>query len=164
VNILENKMQIKALKSGDRKELTEVTGLIREMYAEMSSQGLMMPLAERGAELWVESIAKTLGRVSYLLVASSAGQVRGFAHGALRFLPDYLGGHLTGNITHIFVAPEERGSGMAAELLRSLEEWFISKKVHSIDLQVIPDNEGARKFWAKAGYPVELIQHRKIIS
>jgi ribosomal protein S18 acetylase RimI-like enzyme len=161
---LKSNIQIKVIKPGDRDHLSEVEKLLKKMYSEMSSNGLMLQLTEGGAGLWVNSIEKTLGRLSWLLISREGEQVTGFAHGALRFLPDYLGGHLTGNITHIYVIPEARGTGTAKKLLQELEDWFIEKRVHSVDLQVIPENEAARRFWAGAGYPIELIQHRKIIS
>jgi GNAT superfamily N-acetyltransferase len=158
---LESSIEISILGKADKKELAEVTDLFRGMYSEMEAQGLKVPLAADGARLWTSGVEKTIGRLSCLVVAVTEGRVIGFAHGTLRFLPDYLGGHLTGNITHIYLIPEKRGAGTASLLLDELEAWFRKKNVHSVDLQVIPGNEAGRKFWASSGYPVELIQHRK---
>jgi len=42
-----------------------------------------------------------------------------------------------------------------------LEDWFVTKKVHSIELQVITGNPLAKEFWKKLGYLEELQQYRK---
>jgi GNAT superfamily N-acetyltransferase len=87
-------------------------------------------------------------------------KVVAFAHGGLKFLPDYLGGQKTGVVTHIFVKASYRHRHIGHQLLSLLEGWFKEKKVHSIELQVIAGND-AREFWEKSGYSLELYQYRK---
>ena len=151
------------VKPGDEKLLASVSSLFGKMYVEMSGMGLMVGLAEDGADKWIKGIEKTLGRMSYLLAAQNENKTLGFAHGSLRFLPDYLGGDLTGNITHIYVDKNYRGQGIAGAMLSELENWFLEKKVASVELEIVPDNENAKKFWLGIGYNKELIKFRKII-
>jgi ribosomal protein S18 acetylase RimI-like enzyme len=152
-----------AVKPGDEKLLATVSPLFEKMYAEMSGMGLTVGLVEDGAGKWIKGIEKTLGRMSYLVAAKENNNTLGFAHGSLRFMPDYLGGFLTGNITHIYVLENHRGEGIAGALLKELENWFLEKKVASIDLEVVPSNEEAKRFWLSKGYVTEFTRYRKVI-
>ena len=140
--------------------LGQVKSLFSEMYEGMLDQGLLLPLAVDGPDIWIEGIIPTLGRFGILALAIKGDKLIGFAHGTLKFLPDYLGGHKTGVVTHIFVKPEFRQGNVGQELLDMLEEWLKEKGVHSIEIQVIEGND-ARRFWEKSGYSLELHQYRK---
>lgn len=132
-----------------------------EMYEHMGSLGLILPLAADGADKWMNGVLMALNKFGCLAVATSDGNLAGFAHGALRFTPDYLGAHKVGVITHIFVTPEARKQKIAAHLLTKLENWFLEKQAHSIELQVLSGNAEAIKFWEASGYLDELRQYRK---
>jgi GNAT superfamily N-acetyltransferase len=140
--------------------LDRIRPLFSEMYRGMRAQGLMLPLSDDGADKWVNGLHSTLGRFAILAIVEQEGKLIGFAHGALKFLPDYLDNYRTGVITHVFVRPSHRGQQIGSKLVVMLEEWFELKKVHSVELQVITDNP-AKDFWEKAGYIQELVQYRK---
>jgi GNAT superfamily N-acetyltransferase len=93
-------------------------------------------------------------------LALAGDRVTGFAHGQVRFLPDYLGGYPVGAVTHVFVEPGVRKLGIARQLVEVVEKWLIERQVRSIELQVIQGNP-ASSFWAKLGYEPELSQYRK---
>jgi GNAT superfamily N-acetyltransferase len=150
----------KLISSTDDPMLDQVKPLFHEMYKGMQSQGLMLQLSSDGADKWFSGALNTLGRFGIFAVAIQKGNLNGFAHGALKFLPDYLGGYKTGIVTHIFVSPIYRNLHIGQKLLNLLEDWFIEKKVHSIEIQVIQGND-ARDFWEKSGYGLELFQYRK---
>jgi ribosomal protein S18 acetylase RimI-like enzyme len=69
----------------------------------------------------------------------------------------FIAGHLTrrfdcdGELEWINVRAEQRGSGIAAELLRMLAEWFLSQNAPRICVDVSPDNVIARSFYARHG-------------
>jgi ribosomal protein S18 acetylase RimI-like enzyme len=153
--------EIKIITGEHDEMLNEVLLLFSSMYEEMRNIGLMLDLSPGGPEKWLKGIVPTLGKTSCLIVSQVNSKVVGFAHGSLRFTPEYLGGGLTGMVTHIYVSPGHRGKGIGDLLLGELEKWFKVKNVSSIDLQVIEGNEAARRFWQKNGYQVELFQYRK---
>jgi ribosomal protein S18 acetylase RimI-like enzyme len=72
-------------------------------------------------------------------------------------LAGYIAGHLTqryhcdGELQWINVIPEQRGTGVAAELLRCLAKWFIKQKARRICVDVDPANAPARRFYTKHG-------------
>ena len=141
-------------------DLVQVGMLFSEMYSEMKEQGLLLELADDGMDKWMTGMKSALGRFGVLAVAVREGQLVGFAHGALKLLPDYLGGHKAGIITHIYVSAPYRSRKVGRKLVEILEDWFAEKQVHSIELQVISKNP-ARRFWEKTGYGLELYQYRK---
>ncbi len=142
--------------------LLQVEKLFELLYEQMSGQGLILPLAEKGAELWIGTVKKMINRMGVLIVALNEERVVGFANGTIRFTPDYLGSLKIGSITHIFVLEELRKSGTGYKLVDVLEKWFKSKEVHSIELQVISNNLNGIDFWKGCNYQEELIQFRKV--
>lgn len=139
----------------------QVEGLLQAMYVSLETQGWKFPLTVEGARLWLKTVRNTAGKFGVMVVAKDNGRVVGFAHGMVKFLPDYLGGNPIGFVTHIFVEEDYRVTGTGKQLVEMLEEWFCQKKVHSVELQVITGNAGGIEFWTKLGYREELRQYRK---
>lgn len=79
-------------------------------------------------------------------VAEAAGVIIGFVAGHLtdRFSCD-------GELQWIFVLPEYRRHGVARALFRLLVEWFVDQHAARICVNVEPDNEAARTFYAHHG-------------
>jgi len=159
-----DRINIRELTDKQDAVLEEVKVLFQEMYSYMETHGLMLGLASEGAEKWLNGITKGLGRFGVLYLASSNGKLIGFAHGAIRLIPDYLGNLKTGVITHVFVSKEYQAQGTGEELVHELEQWFKEQKVHSVELQVLADNHPAIGFWKKLGYQPELLQCRKMFD
>ena len=138
-----------------------VRELFKRMYSRMDEYGLMLPLAPDGAEKWLQTAQNTAGRFGLVVLAKIGDKPVGFAHGMIKYLPDYLGGFPVGSITHVFVNDDYTGSGIGKTMVKILEDWFQSKKTHSVELQVISGNLPAKEFWKKLGYLEELLQYRK---
>lgn len=149
------------LDTTDHPAWDEVELLFGRMYEDMEQMGLMIPLAENGAGKWIKTVQNTSGKYGIVVLAKINDKAVGFAHGMIKFLPDYLGGYPVGSITHVFIDEAHRKRGIGRELVNELEEWFRMKKVDSIELQVVTGNPVAKDFWASLGYGQELIQFRK---
>lgn len=152
------------LRHPDDPSWEEVGRLFEEMYRYMDNHGLILGLAKDGRMKWLEAARTTAGRFSLLLAASHGGRMIGFAHGALKFLPDYLGGTPAGVITHIYVTEGFRNAGVGRVLLERLEAWFREKRVVSVELQVLAGNQEGISFWERTGYAKELFQYRKMLG
>jgi GNAT superfamily N-acetyltransferase len=135
--------------------------LFSQMYSRMDQMGLMLPLAPGGSEKWLKTTRNTNGRFGLVILANKGDKAIGFAHGLIKYLPDYLGGYAVGSITHVYVDDDHTRSGAGKTMVNILEEWFRTKKVHSVELQVITGNPAAKEFWKKLGYVEELQQYRK---
>jgi ribosomal protein S18 acetylase RimI-like enzyme len=148
--------------NSDDSEWNEVKELFARMYAQMGEMGLMVPLVPGGADKWLKMARNTAGKFGIVILAKKGEKAIGFAHGMITFLPDYIGGFAVGSITHVFVEDEFSRSGIGKSMVKILEDWFLAKKVHSVELEVISGNLGAKEFWKKLGYLEELQQYRKI--
>ncbi|MDH5570133.1 MAG: GNAT family N-acetyltransferase [Gammaproteobacteria bacterium] len=144
--------------------MDQIERLFSDLYQYMSGTGLQMQIVEDGASIWRSSIEKlTGGRYGMLYAAISDEKVIGFAHGSIRYSAEFMGGLKVGHITHLFVLPDYRKTGIGNDLISYLEKWFLSKDVHSYELQVLCDNTLGINFWERNGYKKELLQMRKII-
>lgn len=158
-----DKMRFIILESPDDPAWAQVETLLAKMYVVMQSRGLMLPLADNGPALWSASARNTAGRFSRTVLATLDEKPVGFAHGAIKFLPDYLGGGAVGTVTHIYVESQGRRTGTGKEMARVLEDWFREKKARSVELQVISENDEGITFWENLGYVPELLQFRKLL-
>jgi len=55
----------------------------------------------------------------------------------------------------MLVAPEQRGRGIGSALLSAGLDWARSRCAHKMTLQLWPDNEAARRLYAKFGFVEE---------
>lgn len=79
-------------------------------------------------------------------------------------LVGYAAAHLTrrygcdGELQWIYVVPGERGSGVAAELLRAVARWLVEHGAARVCVDVVPGNTVARRFYRRHG-AVDLNRH-----
>jgi ribosomal protein S18 acetylase RimI-like enzyme len=81
-----------------------------------------------------------------VLVATEDSRIVGFSAGHLTRRYD-----CDGEVEWINVIPEERRTGVAAELLRLLASWFAGQQAKRICVDVDPENAPARAFYRKHG-------------
>jgi GNAT superfamily N-acetyltransferase len=60
-------------------------------------------------------------------------------------------GGLRGFIDDLFVRPSARGRGVASALLTAMVEECVARGVLSLNVEVGPDNDVARRVYARAG-------------
>ncbi len=156
-----NTMTVRAVLRADDPALAEVPALFEAMYAEMAEQGMGLRLLPHGGRVWLDGAVGGLERFSRITVAEVDGHVTGFAHAAVKLAPEHLGGERIGHVTHLYITPAHRRSGIARALAGSLHEWLRAKQVTSIELQVVHRNEAGLAFWRSLSYETELLQLRK---
>lgn len=155
-------VEIIAFNPQDQSHVDAVKILFRQYYSYFHTLGIKLRLAEDGEERWMAATLQSVNRMSVLPLALAGGQIVGFAQGALKLLPDYLGAHKAGVVQHVYVQEEYQRKGVAKALVSALEQWFSEKQVQSVELQVIAHNDKALQFWQKMGYEPELQQFRKL--
>lgn len=153
---------IRAVTDPEDPVLAGIEPHFQAMHDEMASQGMLLRLADDGARTWLNGVRGGLERFGRLAVAGSDGIITGFAHASVKLAPEHLGGARMGHITHVYVAPEYRRTGIARSLVVSLHEWLHAREVTSIELQVVKDNRAGLAFWSALGYTTELLQLRKV--
>lgn len=142
-------------------KLNQLSILFKDYYSELKNNGVVLDLVNEGEKLWLEGLKKSLGKTSVLVLVENDGHLSGFAQGNLKLLPDYLGSLRIGVVSHFFVEENARGGSVAAEMYLEMQDWFMQKSVHSLELQVLNKNIVAEKFWLKMGFSHELLQMRK---
>jgi ribosomal protein S18 acetylase RimI-like enzyme len=106
--------------------------------------------------VWLESFRRTLGRFSNVFVAEREGSCLGFILCRLKRLPSYMGGLMVGEVSDVGVEEEARYSGVGKALVHAGLEWMRGQGVHSVEVQVLSENEASLKFFESLGFKLEL--------
>lgn len=126
--------------------------LLNETYYQL---GYLLPHPENVGESWLESFQRTLGRFSQVFVAEQDGQIVGFALCRLKRVPGHMGGVTVGELSDIWVSPKIRRSGIGVRLTTLVLNWLREKGTHSVEVQVLRDNEAAWKLFTGLGFQFE---------
>ncbi len=152
------------LRAATREDLPAVAHLWARLDRFHHSLGLAFPVVEDGGAAWLASFERTLGRFSFLWVAEQEGHVGAFLLARLKRVPAYLGGRLVGEISDLFVDEALRGQKIGARLAALAVEHLRSQEVHSIEVQVLCQNDAALAFWQSQGFQLELTQLRLALN
>ncbi len=159
-------IKIKQLSKEDADEVfNTVKEQFKQLYGFMETKGLVMPLVEDGAQLWINSIKSTLGKLSNIYLAYDNKKIVGFVTGIIRLSPNYIGNKKIGYLSHLFILPDYRRTGAGENLSQQLDNWFKEKNVDLVEVEVIVDNTNSIKFFNKMGYKediIKLTKHAKV--
>jgi ribosomal protein S18 acetylase RimI-like enzyme len=133
--------------------------ILKEMYTQLNSHfyrlGYRLPHPEDVGQVWLDSFRRTLGRFSNVFVAEIDGRVVGFMLCRLKRVPATMGGVLVGELSDMWIAPEARRLGIGDKLSRLALEWMREQGAHSIEIQVLRDNEASWKLYERMGFKLE---------
>lgn len=150
--------------------------LWRKLYEHHRAHGMLVELPPDAFELWRASLQPLLGRFAFVLLAERQGAAKssdpaggpglaegaaaplGFVAGRVRSQPPYFGGQPAGFVSELFIEEAQRGRGVAGALLAASVEWFASRGVARVELQVLAGNDVAREFYRRRGWKEELVQ------
>lgn len=154
-------MSFTVIRPGGVADLPYVAALWQRLQAYHQQVGMQFPLPADAHQQWLASFERTLGRFSFLWVAEQDAQVLAFLLARLKRSPAYFGGQIVGEISDLYVDESLRSQGVAAHLVRLAMDQFEALQVHSVEVQVMAQNEGGRRFWLNQGFTLELVQVRK---
>lgn len=117
--------------------------------------GYRLPHPENVGEVWLDSFRRTLGRFSRVDVAELDGRVVGFMLCRIKRVPAYMGGVLVGELSDMWIEPEARRLGIGDKLSRLALNWLRDQGVHSVEIQVLRDNEASWKLYERMGFKLE---------
>ncbi|GAB4483933.1 MAG: hypothetical protein Kow0088_27290 [Anaerolineales bacterium] len=133
--------------------------LLMEFYKKLNQffyqVGYRLPHPENVGEVWLDSFRRTLGRFSRVDVAEIDGQVVGFMLCRIKRVPAYMGGVLVGELSDMWIEPEARRLGIGDKLSRLALNWLREQGVHSVEIQVLRDNEASWKLYERMGFKLE---------
>jgi ribosomal protein S18 acetylase RimI-like enzyme len=136
-------------------DLPELGAMYEQLNCSYYEVGYRMPRPENIGALWVDSFRRSLGRFSNLFVAEVDGKLVGFTLCRVKRTPQTMGGVLVGEISDVWTAPEARRMGIAVSLCRMAVDWLHRQGVHSVEAQILRDNEGSAKLFEQMGFQVE---------
>ena len=68
-----------------------------------------------------------------------------------------------GTLSNLYVEPAHRGQGIGSALLEAVEDAFEDRGVDVVTLEVMADNEDARRFYREHGFePFRVTMHRSL--
>jgi ribosomal protein S18 acetylase RimI-like enzyme len=133
--------------------------VITEMYALLNTyfyqMGYRLPHPENVGELWLDSFKRTLGRFSNVFIAEAESRVVGFMLCRLKRVPSYMGGVMVGELSDMWIDSSARRMGIGDKLSRLALDWMRSQGAHSVEIQVLKDNEASWKLYERMGFQLE---------
>ena len=133
--------------------------IVVEMYKLLNNyfykMGYRLPHPEDVGEVWLDSFRRTLGRFSNVFIAEVEGKVVGFMLCRLKRVPAYMGGVLVGELSDMWIDSSARRMGIGDKLSRLAIDWMRQQGAHSIEIQVLKDNEASWKLYERMGFQLE---------
>lgn len=133
--------------------------ILIEMYSQLNTyfyrMGYRLPHPENVGEVWLDSFQRTLGRFSNVFIAELEDRVVGFMLCRLKRVPAYMGGVLVGELSDMWIDSSARRMGIGDKLSRLAMDWMRQQGAHSIEIQVLKDNEASWKLYERMGFQLE---------
>jgi ribosomal protein S18 acetylase RimI-like enzyme len=117
--------------------------------------GYRLPHPENVGEVWLDSFRRTLGKFSRVDIAEIDGRVVGFMLCRIKRVPAYMGGVLVGELSDMWIESDARRLGIGDKLSRLALNWLREQGVHSVEIQVLRDNEASWKLYDRMGFKLE---------
>ena len=77
------------------------------------------------------------------------------------FMPEW---QRSGYITQFFVAPAHRRRGVGDMLLGAIDDWFASRGITRVLLNVSIDNALGERFWRRHGFQAQAVRMRRVLE
>ena len=130
-----------------------------EMFTQLNSYfyrvGYRLPQPEDVGQIWLDSFRRTLGRFSNVFIAEMDGRLLGFMLCRLKRVPAFMGGVMVGELSDMWIIPEARRMGAGEKLSRLALDWMREQGAHSVEIQILKDNEASWKLYERMGFQLE---------
>lgn len=93
-------------------------------------------------------------------VAEINGEIAGSGYGQIRDRKSFFKETAMGYIGFMFVKEDYRGMGISQNIIKYLSNWFRSKNIYELHLDVYDQNPRAIKAYEKAGFEKYLVKMR----
>jgi len=142
-------VKFRRARSGDIPALVRLWREMWEFHASLDPRYQATPLADRVMAAWMGDHLRS--ERACIVVAEERGLV-GYVSGMILENPPILPWQFFGFISEISVSESCRRVGVGAGLVREMHDWFRSKRVPYVEVNVSAKNPGSRAFWRKHGY------------
>lgn len=155
MNAAENPPQSVAYRLVREDDLLVIAGMYILLNEHFYRLGYRLPHPQDVGEVWLDSFRRTLGRFSNVFIAELDGIVAGFMLCRLKRVPSYMGGVMVGELSDMWIIPEARRLGIGDKLSRLALDWLREQGAHSVEIQVLRDNEASWKLYERMGFQLE---------
>jgi ribosomal protein S18 acetylase RimI-like enzyme len=133
--------------------------ILMDMYTQLNDYfyqvGYRLPQPEDVGQAWLDSFKRTLGHFSNVFVAEVDGEVAGFLLCRLKRVPAYIGGMMVGEISDVWIDAASRRMGIGEKLSRLALDWLRQQGAHSVEVQILKDNEASWRLYNRMGFKME---------
>ncbi|MGB3148106.1 MAG: GNAT family N-acetyltransferase [Paracoccaceae bacterium] len=136
-------------------DLEALIALRRAFYQSQIAVGLLDIPADLEAHLAATTPALITGSRNDLLL-NAEGPPSAYLYATTRIVPNAQRGAV-GSIEEVFVAPEQRKSGLANLLVQEATAALKARGAHRIQLRVLANNTAGRRFWQTMGFVENLL-------
>ncbi len=128
----------------------DLVALLRACVDSGASLGFLAPLSEAEAIVYWRGLAPQIeSRSRTVLVAREDGRIVGSAQLAYESKPN---GRHRAEVNKVMVLPSHRRRGVAAELMRALEQCARERAIRLLFLDTAEGSGGAQRFYESLGY------------
>lgn len=141
------------IKTADYSHVSQMVELWKELmdhHAAIDPYFEMGPDGPGNFERFVSSLL--ILEDARVLVAVEDGRVVGYCIGQVVMRPPVFKRELHGFITDMTVTATRRRKGIGTLLLVGMKDWFRTKGIDRIELNVVPMNAAGYTFWRKQGF------------
>lgn len=156
-------MRIRKAKIADIEELSGLWMQSMRYHYRLDKYWGLRPDAKKMYKGYAKSLIHSKN-AQISVAVDDRGQMVGYMLGKVKKRPPVFKMIEIGWIESAFVKKSERGKGIGRGLYGSLVEWFKSKGIHHIELDVDAKNELGRKVWRKLKFEKYLIIKRQKIK
>lgn len=155
-------MTIRPFHPNDRAAIDKLAASLHEYFAKVDTTKESLPFASPQAahDYMQRMIDDSQSMDGAIYVAEEAGELIGFIQGVIinhRSEKDAVfdathAPRKDGWIGLLYVAPEQRGSGVGRALMDRMKQYFRDKNCDTLRLKVLSDNRRAVAFYEKCGF------------
>lgn len=121
---------------------------------------LGLPQPEDVGQAWLDSFTRVHGKFSLVHIAEIEGEVVGFMLSRVKRVPPYWGGVMVGTLSDMWIEEKGRRLGIGRKLSELALDWLREQGVHSIEIQVMAQNDPSWNLYQSMGFELELRQAR----
>ena len=138
-------------------DIPVIVGLWKEMMDFHKKRDPFFTRAVNGEEVFVGFVEKNINsETACVYVAVIDGKIVGYCQGLLEKHPPVLAETDFGQILDFAVTADYRRSGIGEKMCRALQDWFVLKGVHRLEVRHSEFNEISSRFWPKMGFKTYL--------
>lgn len=153
---------VKYRKAGER-DVTAISLLWAEYFDYHFSLDTLYKRHKDSDKDIAEFLAKAVkDNDTFIYVAEYNEKVIGYVWCEINKKPPCFVDRFYGFVSDIAVTEEQRGQGVAKELLNKGMEWFKKKNITHVEARVLKFNHLATKFWQSSGFEpfVEILRYK----